>query len=94
MLHENAKYVVLACCMSHNYMRSERLQEYCPPGYADRQGPTVNGEWRAIVPTVPSRRTNTSRTLDGAAVQQKFTTYFYCEQGSLEWQQGHKNRLS
>lgn len=94
----HATSVVLACCILHNYLRNQRCNNYCPPGYGDTvdtDGNIVPGIWReegeggfgsinATAQRNPSRNAN--------QVRETFTTYLN-QEGALNWQTGQVTRV-
>ena len=100
MSPEHAQSVILACCVMHNYLRTESCSSYTPPGSCDIVDPVlgevVDGTWRAegygilndIEPT-------TARNHPAASTEtrEQFTHYFSNE-GALEWQERHIRRTN
>lgn len=92
----NATSVISACCVLHNFLRNERCEDYCPPGFGDTvdtDGRVVPGTWRVnrdgfedIDRTVQRHPTHTA-----TAVRDLFTNYFNNE-GALPWQTAYVNR--
>ena len=98
MTPQHATSVVLACCVLHNFLRTERCNNYCPPGYGDtvnNDGNVVPGIWRedrqevfqGIDPTAHRNATQSANE-----VRETYTSYF-SQEGSLPWQAAHVNRI-
>lgn len=91
-------FMVLACSVLHNYLCSERCDNYCPPWYGDTvdtDGNMIPGLWREegldgfddINPT-----TQRSPTRSASDVHQILASYF-SEEGALNWQAAHVTRV-
>jgi hypothetical protein len=79
-------------------MRTEALQTYTPPGFADSVEPTgviQNGSWRQNVNLNDvAANTNRRMTSAGASTRDEFVNYFNSAAGSLDWQTAYVNRLN
>ncbi|XP_070390950.1 uncharacterized protein [Dermacentor albipictus] len=99
LLPDNATYVVLACCVLHNFLCAASEATYCPPGYADVEddyGNIVPAQWRTEIQrrdlldleATPSRNYSAS----AAATRNMFAQYFMNE-GAVTWQWAHTGLL-
>jgi hypothetical protein len=95
MNHDNAVTVILACCVLHNYMRTESVRHYNPPGFADTlgcDGEVLDGTWRLDGANENhNQEQNINYTLTGAAVRDRFVEHLNGV-GAVPWQQAHVNR--
>ncbi|KAM4026827.1 uncharacterized protein ACNLHF_022691 [Anomaloglossus baeobatrachus] len=79
---ESIDYVVLACCVLHNFLRRRDAIGYCPPGFVDSVDPTNGevelGEWRENDRTIAGLQPVVhGRTKDDAkACREKYCQYF------------------
>ncbi|XP_067939765.1 uncharacterized protein [Watersipora subatra] len=101
MTAEHAQIVVLACCVLHNYMRTECCSSYTPPPGAcdvidNVAGTIVDGTWRAegygILGDV-ALATARNPTLSATTTREHFTNYFSTA-GALEWQERYIRRTN
>lgn len=86
---EKTKKVVLACCVLHNYLMSDK-KIYAPPQTYDN-GDQNSGTWRQdpipenLTMFSLQRRSHGAHESLASTVQKEFTAYFV-EEGELEWQ--------
>lgn len=89
------KYVILACCALHNYMRTEARRIYTPPGYADvvdQNGDVIDGTWRMDAENEQPLPQNREFTSTAKAARDLMCDYFTSEAGRVDWQDRHVNR--
>ena len=98
MSPDHATSIILACCVLHNFLREQRCNDYCPPGFADgmdMNGQVVQGAWRneridaVMRPINPTAHRNPPAT--ATQVRETFMAYFN-DEGSLPWQVAYVNR--
>ncbi|XP_037560165.2 uncharacterized protein LOC119437168 isoform X2 [Dermacentor silvarum] len=90
---QNADYVVMACCVLHNFLRDDVI--YMTANYVDSEdayGNITSGQWRttqdsgtsAMFSLQPSTGHNYTRT--AAETRDLFCSYFVSREGSVPWQ--------
>ncbi|KAH7980783.1 hypothetical protein HPB49_019216 [Dermacentor silvarum] len=90
---QNADYVVMACCVLHNFLRDDVI--YMTANYVDSEdayGNITSGQWRttqdsgtsAMFSLQPSTGHNYTRT--AAQTRDLFCSYFVSREGSVPWQ--------
>ena len=93
----NARSVILACCVLHNFLREKRCVDYCPPGFADGMdvnGRVVGGAWRErnVMEDLRRRRIGGTQHRNPTAlateVRDTLVSYFNND-GALPWQLDH-----
>ena len=98
MTTQNARSVILACCVLHHFLREKQCETYCPRGLAvglDNNGRVVDGAFRAegdgnaIRRIYPSNQRNPAG--DATEVRISLMKYFSNE-GALPWQIAHVTR--
>lgn len=99
MTTDHARYVILACCILHNYLRKQTVEAYEPSNLADTiqpNGEVVDGRWRDDCSNalVGLRRTcNRNPTQSALGVREKLVDYFGSV-GRLPWQDNHVRRTN
>lgn len=95
LLPKNATFVVLACCVLHNFLCEASEATYSPPGYAD-----MEDDYGNIVPAQWRNETQRSQLLDleatpsrnysaGAAETRKMFAQYFMNEGAVTWQWAH-----
>lgn len=96
---KNVEYVVRACVVLHNFLRSMDADGYTTPGMIDSEndcGDVQGASWRDDPPGDPfltalEHRSRGSSEI-GTAVRLRLRDFFMSEAGSLPWQISHVNR--
>lgn len=91
---ERAQKIAAACCYLHNYLIQEKVNEYCPPNFADRldiEGNLVEGEWRKKVSDnsilYSSLENSTQRPSKyEKQIRNTLMDYFNSKLGEVPWQ--------
>ena len=82
-----AEKIVLACCVLHNYIRSQRTHVHATP---DSDGGVEDGSWRSVprnaLQSVNARATGHNYTAQAARIRDKLCDYVNGV-GAVDWQE-------
>lgn len=94
LLPRNAEFVVLACCVLHNFMCATP-EAYVPAGYVDSDdefGNTVPGQWRVEAEKselFELERTKCKNFAKKASDARNIFADYFMQEGSVPWQWAH-----
>lgn len=91
---KNARQVVYAACVLHNFLCDKRDSEYLPPGSVDIiDGSTergAGGTWRSQSDVLPAAPSTTQRNAGQVAVVMRDTFMrYFTGVGAVSWQLDH-----
>ncbi|XP_040357268.1 protein ANTAGONIST OF LIKE HETEROCHROMATIN PROTEIN 1-like [Ixodes scapularis] len=92
LLPQNAEFVVLACCVLHNFLCAGREQAYMPAEYVDtedKQGNVTLGRWRSEVDKShlsDLQRTSAKNFKKTAGGTRSTFVEYFMKKGAVRWQ--------
>ena len=86
---ENIEKIILASCVLNNYLRSNLISRYMPPGSVDNEnedGSIRSGDWRVHEALLPlNQQGSNTYSKDAKEIRNSFCRYFNNE-GHVSWQ--------
>ncbi|XP_065292121.1 uncharacterized protein [Dermacentor albipictus] len=87
LLPENVDYVVMACCVLHNFLREDPVYQSRSHEDEATSGQQHTSGGQAMFPLQPPVGHNYSRS--AASVRDMFCEYFMSPQGAIPWQRAY-----